>query len=181
MDLHPQWIVGFVDGEGCFHVQINRSNTVKLGFQVLPEFVVSQHVRSIQVLYALKKHFGTGTVRKESPKKGKNGIVRQDGRIYRVRNINFLRNTILPFFEKNPLKTAKHVDFLKFRDILLLMEKEEHLTVEGLERIRKIKAEMNRGQTNTRGLSLHSYGAGGPLLRASLQETTNEDQQFNKD
>jgi len=168
MDLHPQWIVGFVDGEGCFHVQINRSNTVKLGFQVMPEFVVSQHVRSIQVLYALKKHFRTGTVRKEAPKKGKNGVVRQDGRIYRVRSIKVLLNTILPFFEKNPLKTAKHVDFLKFRDILLLMEKGEHLTGEGLEKIRKIKSEMNRVQTSIQSLEI-------------VTETTKDDLQFTED
>ena len=25
MDLNAQWVVGFVDGEGCFHIGINKN------------------------------------------------------------------------------------------------------------------------------------------------------------
>jgi len=45
------------------------------------------------------------------------------------------------------LKTKKGIDFRKFRKVLLMMKKGEHLTVEGVERIRKMTAEMNRGAT----------------------------------
>jgi hypothetical protein len=64
MDLNAQWIVGFVDGEGCFHIGINKNQEMKLGFQVLPEFTVVQHQVDEQVLYALKAYFGCGVVRK---------------------------------------------------------------------------------------------------------------------
>ena len=37
--LSAEWVVGFVDGEGCFFVGINRQPSMKLGWQVLPEFV----------------------------------------------------------------------------------------------------------------------------------------------
>ena len=137
MELHPDWITGFVDGEGCFHVQIVKNKTMKTGLQVLPEFVVSQHIRSIQVLYALKAYFQTGEVRSESQREG------ETGRQYRVRSIKALLETIIPFFMKHPLKTAKNVEFLKFRDILLLMEKGEHLNLEGIEKIRRIQDQMN--------------------------------------
>ena len=53
MNLEAQWIVGFVDGEGCFHVAINRHPDMKVGYQVLPEFTVVQHKRDIQILHAL--------------------------------------------------------------------------------------------------------------------------------
>ena len=43
MELEAQWIVGFVDGEGCFHISINKNDTMTSGFQVLPEFTVVQH------------------------------------------------------------------------------------------------------------------------------------------
>ena len=33
--LSPEWVVGFVDGEGCFFVGINRQPTMKVGWQVL--------------------------------------------------------------------------------------------------------------------------------------------------
>ena len=52
MKLDSQWITGFVDGEGCFHVGINPHPSMKTGFQVLPEFTVVQHERDVQVLHA---------------------------------------------------------------------------------------------------------------------------------
>ncbi len=36
--INPDWLVGFVDGEGCFYVGWNPNSTMKLGVQVLPEF-----------------------------------------------------------------------------------------------------------------------------------------------
>ena len=44
------------------------------------------------------------------------------------------------------MKTKKHVDFQKFRDVLILMKKGEHLYPDGIEKIRRIAAVMNRGQ-----------------------------------
>ncbi len=136
MNLEPQWIVGFVDGEGCFHVAINRNEGMSTGYQVLPEFTVVQHERDVQVLYALKEHFGCGVVRKN------NG----DRVAYRVRDFGQLIEIIVPFFEKHFLKTKKRVDFIRFRRILLKMQKRMHLTLEGIEEIREQKELMNRGR-----------------------------------
>lgn len=133
MDLNAQWIVGFVDGEGCFHIGINQNSKMTLGVQVLPEFTVVQHQADEQVLYALKAYFGCGVVRK-------NHGTRLS---YRVRGQENLFQKILPFFEKHQLKTRKKIDFVKFRKVILLMEKGEHLTPDGLEKIRQIKATMN--------------------------------------
>ena len=58
---------------------------------------------------------------------------------YRVRNRAHLMNIIIPFFEKHSLKTMKKVDFQKFRKVLLMMERNEHLTLTGLDAIRKIR------------------------------------------
>ena len=46
--LEPFWVTGFVDGEGCFLVGINRHPEMTAGFQVLPEFTVVQHQRDSQ-------------------------------------------------------------------------------------------------------------------------------------
>lgn len=37
-----QWIVGFVDGEGCFSCPINRNPVMKIGWQCQPRFAVVQ-------------------------------------------------------------------------------------------------------------------------------------------
>ena len=135
MKLEAQWITGFVDGEGCFHIGINPHVEMTAGFQVLPEFTVVQHKRDVQILHALKAHFGCGVVR----------VNNGDRMAYRVRGQQDLLERILPFFMQHPLKTKKNVDFLKFRDVLLRMEKGTHLTAAGIADIRKIAAGMNRG------------------------------------
>ena len=135
MQLEAQWIVGFVDGEGCFHVSINPHAEMSVGNQVLPEFTVVQHERDVQILHALKAYFGCGVVRRNHG----------DRMAYRVRGKEHLLERIIPFFMAHPLKTKKNVDFLKFRDALLLMEKDAHLTEEGIGAIRAIARQMNRG------------------------------------
>ena len=131
MKLQAQWITGFTDGEGCFHIGISKNSQMKIGYQILPEFTIVQHKRDIKLLYNLKAYFNCGVVRKN---KG-------DGNIYayRVRDRTNLVSIIIPFFEKHSLKTMKKVDFQKFRKVLLLMENGEHLTLEGLDKIRNIR------------------------------------------
>ena len=136
MNLDAGWITGFVDGEGCFHVGVNAHADMRAGYQVLPEFTVVQHERDAQVLHALKAYFGCGVVRKNHG----------DRLAYRVRSLEHLLQRIAPFFIQHPLKTRKNVDFLKFRDVLLMMEQGVHLEPAGIENIRDIAAAMNRGQ-----------------------------------
>jgi LAGLIDADG endonuclease len=145
LELDAQWIVGFVDGEGCFHVGINPHPEMSAGVRVLPEFTVVQHERDVQVLHALKSYFGCGVVRKN------NG----DRMAYRVRGHEHLSKNIIPFFEKHPLKSRKRVDFIKFREIVILMGRGEHLKDDGVERIRAITEEMNR-----KGLKIKSDYSG---------------------
>ena len=134
--LEAHWVVGFVDGEGCFFVGINRHPEMTAGFQVLPEFTVVQHQRDVQLLHALKQFFGCGVVR----------VNHGDRMAYRVRKIESLKEQIVPFFEKHPLHSKKWIDFLKFKTALMLIDRGEHLTPEGIEKIRSVAASMNRGQ-----------------------------------
>ena len=128
MDLQAQWIVGFVDAIGDFYFSVNRKDELQF------EFTVVQHKRDVQVLYALKAYFGCGVVRTNHG----------DRMAYRVRSIEHLTETIIPFFEKHTLKTKKGVAFRKFRKILLKIKRGDHLTSEGIEEIRDLKNQMNR-------------------------------------
>ena len=135
MKLEAQWVVGFTDGEGCFFVGVNRHPEMSSGFQVLPEFTVVQHKRDVQLLHALKDFFGCGVVRTNHG----------DRMAYRVRGLDHLSEKIVPFFEQHLLRSKKAIDFLKFRDVVLLMKQGVHLTPQGIERIRSIASKMNRG------------------------------------
>src|SRR5258708_7302779 len=64
VEISSDWVVGFVDGEGCFYIGVNEHSEMKVGYQVLPEFRVVQHEKDIQVLHAMKDFFQCGVVRR---------------------------------------------------------------------------------------------------------------------
>jgi hypothetical protein len=134
MKIDPNWVAGFVDGEGTFYVGVNKNPTMKSGYQVLPEFRIVQHKKDIQLLYALKRFFGTGVVR-----------VNHDDRYeIRIRNLDKLAVVIVPFFKKHQLHTQKKFDFIRFAKIISLMVSDEHLKSEGILKIIDIASKMNR-------------------------------------
>jgi len=134
MKINPYWVSGFVDGEGTFYVGINRNDTMKVKFQVLPEFRIVQHERDIKLLYALKKYFGVGVVR-----------VNHDTRYeLRVRSLEHINKFIIPHFDKYQLLTQKKFDFIKFKEIIKLMNENKHLSPEGVKEIIMIASKMNR-------------------------------------
>ncbi len=144
--LEAQWVVGFVDGEGCFYVGINPHPEMSCQFQVLPEFTVVQHRRDVQLLHSLKRYFGCGVVRQNHG----------DRMAYRVRGLNHLIERIVPFFEKHPLKSKKRVDFARFRKILHLIRHGKHLNLQGIEEIRAIASTMNTGSVRESPASLET-------------------------
>lgn len=119
-NLNAQWIVGFVDGEGCFNLDVHVKKDMRWGLQMQPEFAVVQHERDVQVLHALKQSFGCGSV----------GINRSDETStryhYRVKSVEDLNNTINPFFMQHSLKTKKNLEFIQFRKICTLMSQGYH-------------------------------------------------------
>ncbi len=136
------WLVGFVDGEGTFSANIFRNKTSKLGWQCFPEFVVTQGEKSFSALEAIQELLGCGEIyinrRKDNHKEN---LVR-----YCVRSREDLRNTIVPFFEQYPLRTEKKKDFMKFSNILTMMDQNKHLNANGLKEIAQIVQTMNRKQ-----------------------------------
>src|SRR5919202_6432344 len=60
------WVIGFVDGEGCFSVgfirQPNRKGRrgYRTGYQIAHEFAVTQGRSSLACLQALQEFFGVG-------------------------------------------------------------------------------------------------------------------------
>src|ERR1700687_2593998 len=144
--LQAQWVVGFVDGEGCFYVGIDPQPEMSCQYQVLPEFTVVQHRREVQLLHALKKFFGCGVVRQNHGER----------MAYRVRGLDHLTERIVRFFEQHPLKSRKRVDFARFRKILHLVKQGKHLSPQGIEEIRAIASVMNTGRERESPASLET-------------------------
>ena len=136
--LSAEWVVGFVDGEGCFFVGINRQPTMKIGWQVLPEFRVVQHEKDVAILQRLQEFFGCGQITRNHG----------DRKELRIRGLRQLSERVVTFFKAHPLNTVKRSSFKRFAEVIMMMERGEHLTLEGLEKIREIASRMNRGAQN---------------------------------
>ena len=64
---------------------------------------------------------------------------------FRVYKLDDILNVIIPHFDDYPLLTQKRADFLLFKAIVDLMNKKEHLQIEGLKKIVNLKASLNKG------------------------------------
>jgi len=145
------WITGFVDGEGCFSIHVvrqpHRSNRrgYRTGFQVAHQFVVTQGAKSIECLQTMQQYFGVGRVYcNQRYDNHKEHLYR-----YCVRAREELVKTIIPFFERYPLRTSKQDNFLKFAECMDLMGIGAHLTSSGLIKIVEIAETMNHKKPRT--------------------------------
>ena len=99
--LDPNWIAGFVDGEGCFHIGISKHPELKFNYQILPELTVVQHKRDIDLLHRIRSTMNCGVVRRN----------REDRYCWRVRDLKNLAEVIVPFFERYKLRSKKRIEF----------------------------------------------------------------------
>jgi len=137
MITDPNWIAGFASGESCFIVRIYKSLTYRLGESAYLTFYITQHYRDEQLMNSLVSYFGCGKVSKRSNK------VAID---YIVTKIEDLTEKVLPFFEKYNIIGEKSKDFEDFKQVAELIKNKAHLTIEGLEEIKKFKMGMNKGR-----------------------------------
>ena len=137
-----QWVVGFVDGEGCFSISVVRNGGCGLGWQVQHEFSVSQAAPSRAALELLLEVFGCGTIIENH----RTDNHRQTLLRFSVKRRADLVETVVPYFERNPLRTAKAHDFEKFASVLQMMQDGRHLIEGGLRDIARITEQMNRRQ-----------------------------------
>ena|SRR3989344_6867292 len=134
------YIAGFVDGEGSFHVAFEKRSSVKLGWQIIPEFHVSQHQSNLKLLRNIQRFLGCGTIRPNHQ-----GSKRDKTYVLVVRNRKELANMIIPFFIRFKLRSTKKMDFDKFRAVLSLLNKNRHKTRSGFDRIVELAYSMNKG------------------------------------
>ncbi len=149
------WILGFVDGEGCFSIgfvkQPDRQETTRVrrgyrtGYQVAHEFAVVQGARSLQSLRILKAFFKVGDIYiNHRYDNHKEHLYR-----YSVTRRDDLLRVIIPFFERYRLRTNKKNDFRLFARCVRLMQTQKHRTKEGVIQIALLAEQMNHRKSRS--------------------------------
>lgn len=112
---------------------VYKSNSVKTGWAVAARFEIHLHIKDKALLEKIQASLGgIGCITTKS-----------DSVCFRVYNKDLV--VLIDHFEKYPLITQKRADFELFKKVWELMNRKEHLTMEGLTKIISIKATMNKG------------------------------------
>ena len=134
MSLNPNYIVGFVDGEGCFCITVNNGKKGKPEIRLLFEIEVREDDEDI--LRQIQETLGCGNIYRLEYARYEKWRPHVK---YKVSNFQDISTKIIPFFTRYPLQAKKRFSFQKFCQVAKLMDKKEHLNLEGISKILKIK------------------------------------------
>lgn len=118
---HPEWMAGFISGEGMFFIKINKGrNKVGVGVQLV--FQVSQHIRDEELIKSFVSFFKCGQYY--------NSIQKEWGN-YHCTKFSDNYDIIIPFCIQYPIRGVKAKDFLDWVKAAEIIKKGDHLTPVG--------------------------------------------------
>lgn len=133
----PYWMAGFTSGDGSFNIKISSSPTSLLKKRVQLRFAIGLHIREKDLIKHLGVYFNLINVEK-------NVYIYKDSIRFEVVNFTDILEKIIPFFDKYKIQGKKAEDYIEFKQAADIIQKKEHLTHKGFEKITAIKANMNK-------------------------------------
>jgi len=106
-DSFEQWLVGFTDGDGNFHIShqgTGISTKWTLGYKL------TQSAYNLRILNYIKKELKVGSITKDGTKVQ-----------YFIRDRKVIETILIPIFDKYPLLTTKHYDYVKLKKALAIL------------------------------------------------------------
>lgn len=163
--LSPEYVCGFIDGEGSFSISIGKHKTLKRGFEVRPEFEIELRADDQEILERILITIGCGRIYDCSYERY--GWYPHSK--YKITSIWDMKNTLFPFLDAHPLQAKKAKSYLLFREIVLMVCDKRHLSDDGFHKITALRDELRKlgKKAKTYG---NREGAGKPL--APWCETT---------
>jgi hypothetical protein len=131
-DLNNHWLAGFLDADGSFQVKtlhrVNPSGSTRLEIRL--NMQVDQKTRLL--LDPIKNELGGNIGYRKS----------QDTYYYSSTSFGSAKK-VIGYLDRYHVLSSKYLNYLKWRKVYILVQKNKHLTPEGQERIIKLKSSMN--------------------------------------
>lgn len=142
LNLHPNYITGFIDGEGSFNITISRDENLQ---QVTVSSVRSTlHKKpTLLVCYIFSKILLAVELSRLTIKK-------PDGLKDQLSSIVDISRVLIPHLDKYPLLTSKYLSLLDIhlKKAINMMENKEHLTLQGIEKLKNMAGIPNEYQSD---------------------------------
>lgn len=156
--LNPNYVSGFIDGEGSFSVSIGEHKTLKRGLEVRPEFEIELRADDREILERIVVTIGAGKIYDCSyDRYGWYPHVK-----YKITNRKDMMAFLFPFLDKNPLQAKKAKSYKLFKQIVLMTSHKEHLTDIGFGKIVKLRQQLRDLGKKSKTFG-NREGAGNPL------------------
>lgn len=145
--IAPEYVAGFIDGEGCFELGVSRSSSAKLryGWRPRVRFAITQNHRGVLVL--IQNFFGCGHVNKRLPSTCYDFYISHRKQILEM---------MIPILDDLPL-IVKQSDYAIWREAAILLGpgKTWH-TPETYHRYLDLRDKINPGRGRRRKVSMET-------------------------
>ena len=132
--MEKSYVLGLVDGEGCFNVRVNRQ---RRRARVELKFSLKLRHQDKEVLDGLQSFFGCGKVYIQNDRRINHSLCYR----FEVQNKKEIIEKIIPFFEQNcPRLPSRRRDFELFKQIAELSKDSVDL-----DKIEEFKSQMHWG------------------------------------
>ena len=137
--IHPWTLTGLIDAEGSLGVNISKDIARKSNYAITLFLEIGLNIRDKAVLERIQETLKVGNI-----------YYRSTDKTYRwkVSNIKQLSNVIIPHLTNYPLLTQKRADFELLKKIIEIINRKDHLNINGLQEIVNLKASLNLGVTH---------------------------------
>jgi hypothetical protein len=123
------WLTGFTDADGSFVIHFAKSKTHKLRLSLRLEFKITQ--KNDKILKIIQQFLGGNLYFLNSEE------------IYYYNSSNFkTAKNVVAYFDKFQLNSSKLIKYLKWRKAYRIVQRKEHLTLEGLNKIKKLQGNL---------------------------------------
>ena len=126
--LEPNWISGFITGDGSFNMRINSKG------QVYIRVSICLHKREKLLLERIQRYFSFGSIYEYEVGSRVEWVVYRKDQLLAIRS----------HFNTYPLGGLKAYNYEIWKQILKLIELKQHLIPEGISRIKLLKQQLNK-------------------------------------
>ena len=145
---HGMWVAGFASGDGSFYTKLTQyKDTCHTGCV----FKITLHLKDTALLEGLydylSKYFPNISFNKYNSRTNKGICFSKQTVSLNISNIQDIGNIVIPFFDLYPVLGVKKMDYNDFKNIYNIISSKDHLTPEGLAKIKQIRNNMNDKRT----------------------------------
>lgn len=147
--MNLDWLVGFIEGEGCFSTSIykDKTGTSLSGIYICPSFQLAVNVKDKEVIKKIQKFLKQRDINSHVRLRQCNNSKQVCLDISSLKNCIKFANLI-----NNKLESNKRLDFDVWNEILITMRNKKHFSRKGIKHIWNLRSQIKKRKGRKRSM-----------------------------